>query len=61
MGIVSKNILAKTGIAIFLLGLAVGLPNISSELLIDFTVLADETITLMRMGLIAAAIGVVVS
>jgi len=61
MGILKNNILTKVGISIFFLGLAIGLPSISSNFLIDFTVLADETITVLRMGLLAISIGVIVN
>jgi len=56
-----KNILVRVGLAIFIMGLAVALPELSSELFFDFSTLSDNIITVLRIGLTAISIGVVFS
>lgn len=41
-----------SGIAIFFFGLSLGLPNLSSELLYDFSTLSTVPLNTLRIGLI---------
>lgn len=52
-----NDLLVKSGVFIFILGLTLALPNIDS-ILLDFTQLNSDTITLMRIGLVTIGVGI---
>ena len=54
-----NNILIRASIFIIILGIALGLPDIST-IIIDFNQLGEDAVTIIRLGVVALGLGILI-